>query len=320
MTSKAFTVPSFAKINWRLQILGKRPDGYHELSTILQTISLNDSLHFQSSDDGGISLECDDDEIPTDDRNLVVRAALALKQHYGIERGAKIKLKKRIPARAGLGGGSSNAATSLLALSHLWKIRPDRKALVEIGAGLGADVPFFFIGGTALGKGTGTTLSPLNDCDGHHLVVLTPNAGVSTADAYAAMNSLALTTSKTASILSSSPAGQNFFDSERSTVCEDFRNDFESVIFDMEPEIRRSKEALLQAGARYALLAGSGSSVFGVFENQHSRELALGKIQMEPGWRAFPCDTLSRNEYKRALTVDEISLLSFFNSDSDIGA
>jgi 4-diphosphocytidyl-2-C-methyl-D-erythritol kinase len=320
VASKSFTVPSFAKINWRLEILGKRPDGYHELRTVLQTISLHDTLHFQPSEDGSISLACNDNEIPSDDRNLVVRAALALKKLYGIEHGARINLEKRIPSKAGLGGGSSNAAIALIALSHLWEIKVERQALVEIASGLGADVPFFFIGGTALGEGTGTTLSPLPDAGRHHLVILTPTAGVSTSDAYAAMNSPALTTRKPDPILSSSPAGQDFCDLNQLLIFEELRNDFESVIFDMEPEIRRSRDELLQAGARHALLAGSGSSIFGVFDDQPSRELALGKIQMEPGWRAFPCDTLSRNEYKHALTVDEISLLSSLNSESDIGA
>lgn len=320
MTSKSFTVPSFAKINWRLQILGKRPDGYHELRTILQTISLHDTLRFQHSEDGIVSLECNDNEIPTDDRNLVVRAALALRSHYGINHGATIQLEKRIPAKAGLGGGSSNAATTLACLSRLWRIKPTTRVLVEIAAGLGADVPFFLIGGTVLGEGTGTTVSPLPDCARRHLIIVTPNVGVPTSRAYAAMNSAALTTPKLDPILSSSPAGQNFCNLEQPLVFRDLSNDFESVIFDIEPEIRRSKEALLQAGARHALLAGSGSSVFGIFENQQSRDIAIGIIQTEPGWRVFACDTLSRNEYDRALNVDKISLLSFFNSDSDIGA
>jgi 4-diphosphocytidyl-2C-methyl-D-erythritol kinase len=134
------------------------------------------------------------------------------------------------------------------------------------------------------------------------------------------MNSAALTTPKLDPILSSSPAGQNFCSLDQSLVFQALGNDFESVIFDIEPEIRQSKQALLQAGARHALLAGSGSSVFGIFEDQQSRDIAIGIIHTEPGWRVFACDTLSRNEYNRALNVDKISLLSFFNSDSEIGA
>ena len=320
VTPKSFTLPSYAKINWRLEVLGKRPDGYHELRTILQTISLHDTLHFEPTNDGSISLECNDKQIPTDERNLVVRAALLFQAHHFIGRGARIKLEKRIPSMAGLGGGSSNAAVTLAALWHLWETESDKKAMSQMAAKLGADVPFFFIGGTALGEGTGTKVSPLSDCVRRYLLIVAPSVGVSTSNAYAAMNSGALTTSKLDSILSSSPEGQNFCEFEPSLAHKNLSNDFESVIFDMEPEIRRSRDAVLHAGARNALLAGSGSSVFGIFDDQQSRDLALGKIQTEPGWRVFSCDTLSRQEYNRALAVDEKSLLSFFNSDSDIGA
>jgi 4-diphosphocytidyl-2-C-methyl-D-erythritol kinase len=207
-----------------------------------------------------------------------------------------------------------------MALSRLWGLRPDPHELNEIATNLGADVPFFLVGGMVLGEGTGTTLSRVKDTSRRYLIIVTPNAEVSSTDAYGALNSTALTTPKSDSILSSSPSGSDFSGPEPSLVFKDLNNDFETVIFDMEPEIGRSKEALLQAGAVAALLAGSGSSVFGVFEDQKQRELAIGKIQLEPGWRVFACDTLSRNEYMRALTVDEISLLDVFNSDSNIGA
>lgn len=314
MNPTHLTIPSFAKINWRLQILGKRPDGYHELSTILQTILLHDVLHFERTGDGTVTLECNTKDIPTDDRNLVVRAAYALKDRYGVKAGARIQLEKRIPVKAGLGGGSSNAAISLLALACLWEIGTDLPALKEIAAGLGADVPFFLLGGTALGEGTGTTISARPDVASQHLVLLTPNAGVSTADAYAALNSPALTTLGADPILSNSPPGRDFSDLELLVDSDDLENDFESVIFDMEPEIRRAKEALLDAGAREALLAGSGSTVFGVFPDQQAQQIAIDKIQLEAGWQVFPCVTLSRNEYFRALSVNQISLLRFFQS------
>ncbi len=320
MNSTSLSLPSFAKINLSLRILGKRPDGYHELHTILQTISLHDDLHFDLSGDGRITLTCNDPGIPTDAGNLVLRAAYALRDRYGVDTGARISLQKVIPAQAGLGGGSSNAAIALLALIHLWQIPATASELSEIAARLGADVPFFLSGGTALGEGTGTTLSKLPEGVIQHLIVVTPSASVSTAEAYAAVDSVALTTSGVEPILSSSPTGADFQDSTPGLLHYDLKNDFESVIFDIEPEIKRAKDALLRAGANCALLAGSGSSVFGIFSSQEAQQSAINKIQLEAGWRMFACVTLSRNEYIRALSVGEVSLVRSFNSDSDIGA
>jgi 4-diphosphocytidyl-2-C-methyl-D-erythritol kinase len=323
----ALSLPSFAKINWSLEILGKRRDGYHEVRTLLQTISLHDNLHFELSEDDAISLSCDRPDIPTDDENLIVRAAYALKDRYKVDQGARIRLEKRIPAKAGLGGASSNAAVSLLALARLWSVAATAPALLEIAAALGTDVPFFLLGGRALATGTGATVSSLPeqaDNDLQHLIVITPNTGVSTADAYAALSSPALTTTNTDPILSSSRGEVKSRHSQpwplRDCSQDDLKNDFESVIFDIEPEIRRTKETLLQAGARGALLAGSGSSVFGIFANRQDQERAVNEINLEAGWRIFPCVTVSRNEYLGALGSRDIPFLRSFNFESDIGA
>jgi 4-diphosphocytidyl-2-C-methyl-D-erythritol kinase len=318
------TFPSFAKINWSLQILGKRPDGYHEVKTLLQTISLHDDIHFEVSGTSEISLSCDDPAVPTDEQNLIVRAALALRNRYRLNRGVRIRLEKSIPAQGGLGGASSNAAVSLLALAKLWKLETTGSALLEMASSLGADVPFFLRGGTALATGTGTNLSVLEDKanpDVQHLILITPNARVSTARAYAALRSPALTTSDTDPILSSSRDEANSGHSQLSPLQNSLRNDFESVIFDIEPEIRRTKETLLQAGALGALLAGSGSTVFGIFADQDDQQRALNEIKLEPGWRIFPCVTVSRNEYvQRALGSQDILFLRSFNFGSDPGA
>jgi 4-diphosphocytidyl-2-C-methyl-D-erythritol kinase len=327
---QSLSLPSFAKINWSLQILGKRPDGYHEVSTLLQTISLHDDLHFEATTDGAISLSCDEPGIPTNDENLIVRAAYTLKHRYKIVQGARIRLKKRIPAKAGLGGASSNGAVSLLALPHLWGVAASAPELFEIAATLGADVPFFLLGGRALATGTGATVSSLPDQvdDVRHLVIITPNAGVSTAEAYAAVSSLALTTKNTDPILSSSRNEANLqysrpwpVDDEWKNRSQDgLKNDFEPVIFDIEPEIRRTRETLLQAGALGALLAGSGSSVFGIFADRKDQQRAVEEIKLEAGWRIFPCVTVSRNEYLRAVGSWDTPFLRSFNSGFDIGA
>jgi 4-diphosphocytidyl-2-C-methyl-D-erythritol kinase len=319
----SLSVPSFAKINWNLQILGRRADGYHEVRTLLQTISLHDDLHFEVTRDGSIALTCNDPEIPIDEQNLIVQAAYALKRHYNLDQGASVRLEKRIPTKAGLGGASSNAAVSLLALAHLWNLETSASELLEIAATLGADVPFFLIGGCGLATGTGATVSSLADRSDngvHHLIVITPNASVSTPEAYAALRSTALTTSPTKTILSSSRTEPESRYSQPWPLPDSLNNDFESVIFDIQPEIRRTKEALVQAGTHGALLAGSGSSVFGIFADSEDQQRALKEMKLEAGWRVFPCVTLSRNEYFRALGSWSFPFLRSFNSESDIGA
>ena len=294
-------LPSFAKINWTLRIPGKRPDGYHEVATVLQSISLCDELAFELREDDQISLTCNDPAIPVDDSNLIVKAARALQVKGGVD----ITLVKKIPAKGGLGGGSSNAAVTLLALNRLWRLNRRETDLRQIGAQLGADVPFFFVGGTAVAQGIGTQVDEVGDVAPQWLIIITPNASVATASAYAALNAPSLTTIDSVSILSSSFTEPFSGDSSHWPL----HNDFEGVIFEREPEIRRAKEALLAAGAQNALLAGSGSSVFGIFNDAPGRDQALDNLRSEVGWRVFACHTLSRSEYLQAI-----------NRQSDTGA
>jgi 4-diphosphocytidyl-2-C-methyl-D-erythritol kinase len=320
VTPTKLTLRSFAKINWSLQILGKRPDGYHNLRTILQTVSLHDDLHFELIDEDSITASCDDPRIPSDAGNLVVRSAAALKSSFNVSKGVRIRLEKRIPSKAGLGGGSSNAAVTLLALSHLWQIQATNRELLTIASELGADVPFFLLGGAALAEGTGTNLSPLPDYEKKFLIIVSPNAEISTVDAYNAYDRVALTTPDRAPILSSSPndADADVLVSDAAISCR--HNDFESVVFDISPEIKRAKQAILRTGADEALMAGSGSSVFGIFSDLQAQQKAITGIQLEPGWRVYPCVTLSRNEYDSALNVGSVSLVRSFNSESNLGA
>ena len=316
MIQTSLKLPSFAKINWFLHVPGKRADGYHEVITVLQTISLADELSFQLRADSEVSLVCDEPSIPVDDSNLVVKAANALRQRAGAPSGVQIQLKKRIPAKGGLGGASTNAAVTLLALNELWKCGLDIDDLVSLGSELGADVPFFLLGGRCVATGTGTSLTPVSDVPKQHLVTITPNAQVSTAEAYASLNAASLTTSESASILSSSLAELNSADSRQWPL----RNDFEKVIFEIEPEIERAKSALLDAGARGALLAGSGSSVFGLFDSETARNRACEDLKCEAGWRVFPCETLSRDEYFSAINSSGFPLLrSLKTADRDTG-
>ncbi len=310
METPSFSLPAFAKINLSLRILGKRSDGYHEVHTVLQTISLQDELTFSARSDGEVSLTCDHSEIPTDHTNLIFRAAIALKRAHGVNAGAHVHLTKRIPTKAGLGGGSSNAAVALLGLARLWHAQLAEKELNEIAASLGADVPFFLVGGRAFGSGTGSLITPLGDLEQKQLLIVSPTAFVSTADAYAALMAPALTSSEAETILAVSQREAISCDSDPWDLSDNLVNDFEPVIFDREPEIERAKEALLLAGAECALLAGSGASVFGIFASVDAQASGAKLIQAEEGWRLFPCVTISRAEYRRALRNGE-SLGSF---------
>ena len=293
MPETSITLPAFAKINWNLRVIGKRADGYHELETILQTITLHDTIHLTATDGPEINLSCDDRSLPTGTRNLVYRAAQALQARFGQDRGARIRLEKRIPLQAGLGGGSSDAAIALIGLAYLWNLKGSFTELTEIAATLGADVPFFLNGGTARGTGIGTQLTRLPDVLEKFLLILKPNANVSTAQAYQALNAPSLTTLSGNTILSGSLAQQNLDHAQA--------NDFESVVFRLGAEIERAKTALTRAGAGQATLAGSGSAVFGIFDNREAQERAIQAIELEPGWRVFPCTTVGRDQYQRAM-------------------
>jgi 4-diphosphocytidyl-2-C-methyl-D-erythritol kinase len=294
---KIIRLPAFAKINLGLRVHGRRADGYHEISTVFQTVTLHDRMTFEATEGEDIELSCSDPEIPTDETNLVRRAASALKERYGTARGARVFLEKKIPAGSGLGGGSSDAAVTLVALARLWEIETNRRELSEIGARLGADVPFFFAGGTALGTGTGAEISPLDDAPEMHLVVVTPHVRVSTAEAYKLLNAPALPKDDAVANLSVSRTEAEF----RVSLCGMTTNDFEAAVTRLHPEIGRVRKTLERAGANRAMLSGSGSSVFGVFESDGEAESARAALKAEGAWQVFACKTLTRAGYLREL-------------------
>lgn len=308
VTENKLTLPSFAKINLSLHVMGRRADNLHEIRTILQTITLHDTLTFESDIEASraspLGITCDDPTIPTDERNLVHKAAQALQRRYKVDAGARIHLEKRIPTGGGLGGGSSNAAAALLALNHLWRCAATRAELTRLAATLGADVPFFLYGGTALGTGTGTEIAPLADAPHKHIIVVTPRIEVSTATAYARLSALplnlksgSLTKPDAVSILPGSHAIADFEIPSLDT----HHNDFESVVFRQHPEIEAVRDDLLRCGARRAMLSGSGASVFGIFESELDRASAAHELRRKVDWRVFDCMTLARAAYEQAL-------------------
>lgn len=295
MLQTSFTVPAFAKINWFLRILGKREDNFHELWTAFQTISLADKLTFSESKE--LILTCNDSNIPTNEENLIIRAARILRERFRINKGAEIYLEKNIPSPGGLGGGSSNCAVALLGLLKLWNLKISLSELIQIGKNLGSDVPFFFFGGTALGMGRGTEITETKDVSENYMILITPNINVPTPLAFAKLNAPRLTNFSPKSILKlcSDEAGK--LNRQQNVPI----NDFESVIFEIEPEIKRVKETLLKCGARNSLMSGSGASVFGIFENEETRQATLKALEKEKDWRKFAVATISRSEYREAL-------------------
>ena len=293
----SFTLPSFAKLNLDLCVIGKRSDGYHELFTVFQTVSLCDSISFELSE--SIELTCSDHTIPTDKRNLILKAANILRDRFAVSGGAAIHLEKRIPAPGGLGGGSSNAAVALIGLKRLWGLDISFDEMIEIAKTLGSDVPFFLCGGTAMGFGRGTKIEPTGDISEGNLIIVTPDVHVSTADAFKELNPPYLTSEDSESILVNCRFNAESLDLQHSAL----KNDFEPTVFSSHPQIALVKETLLELGAVNALMSGSGASVFAVFDKEETRQTAMKALDEQVNWRKFAVATISRDKYREALEL-----------------
>lgn len=292
-----FSLPSFAKINWTLRVLGKREDSFHELFTVFQTVSLNDTLSFSDAD--ALELTCDDPNIPVNETNLIVRAAEALRRAFGVANGAAIHLEKRIPSPGGLGGGSSNAAVALIGLNRLWELDLPLYELHSIGEELGSDVPFFLYGGTAMGTGRGELIEPIDDIAAENMVIVTPPIAVSTAEAFYGLDASALTIEERNRILPVCRAEALTLDPRRTALI----NDFEGMVFNAHPEIAWAKTALFELGAVNAAMSGSGASVFAIFDNIETRQTAIKALDQQSTWRKFAVATVSRSEYRESLGI-----------------
>lgn len=270
-----------AKINLGLHVLRRRADGYHDLDTVFLRIPWADEVRAEASDT--LTLTCSDERLPVDAGNLVMRAALALREHAGAQRGsaqrgASLHLEKRLPYGAGLGSGSSDAAAALLLLRDLWQTGSSDADLHRIAAGLGADVPFFLGSASAArGTGIGDMLAPLISTDGapyvcpFPLVVAVPGAAVSTADAYRHVMPRAESRADLAALVAS-----NDLAAWRAHLV----NDFEASVLPRYPAVASAKAALLEAGAAYASLSGSGGAVFGAFESEAESEAAAEAMRL----------------------------------------
>jgi len=261
-----------AKINLLLRVLGKRPDGYHDLASVMQQISVYDELTYSLRPDG-IKLSCPGADLPTNDQNLIYRAAQSIFYHTGYQGGVEIILNKHIPSAAGLGGGSSDAATTLMALNDLCSLNVSQNDLMKIGSKLGADVPFFIFATSAFATGIGDKLQRLHDLPEINLVLINPAFPLSTKTVYENLN-LTLTKKK------NNYSIPRFY--ALGDVIRELHNDLEAVSLTMHPELNDFKQMLVREGALGALMSGSGPTLFGIFADeksaQEAREAILKKV------------------------------------------
>ena len=288
------SVRAFAKINLDLRVLGTRADGFHELRTVFQAISLHDIVECVPRE-GPFAIECSTAGIPLDRGNLVWKAAAALwrsLRRTGPVQGVTVRLTKNIPLQAGLGGGSADAAATLLALARLWRVPVRPAQLTDVAATLGADVPFFLSGGTALGLGRGDEVYPLADLPRHWIVLLIPGFGVSTAEAYGWYDG--------ERDLARGATGREpqYVPGPWPSRAAQMINDLEAPIARHHPEIDQMKAALRRSGALAAAMSGSGSTVFGLFQKRKEADAAVERLSGS-GWRVLLTESHGRGEYGR---------------------
>lgn len=301
-------VRALAKINLDLRVLHRRPDGYHELRTIFQTVSLADTLEisFTPARTTTIQLQSNPD-IPD---NIVVRAARLALDSMRVTGHVELALHKAVPMGAGLGGGSSDAAAVLLTLPVLAKRRIEQTALIRIAAELGSDVPFFLLGGTAVGIGRGTELYPLPDLPPLPGLILVPDLHVSTAEAYRSLNRPLTTEPLKNNIVSFQ---SDIWSVSRGRAGEgdlvSWSNDFETEVFKQFPQLSSLKRRLLRVGALPVRMTGSGSGLYGLFRTRGEVDRALKSLKEE---RVFPISLVSRARY-RAMWLRRLQ--AFTNED-----
>jgi 4-diphosphocytidyl-2-C-methyl-D-erythritol kinase len=266
-----YNLPSFAKINVGLHVLGVRPDGYHEIETILQSIDLHDDIEFlfEPAKVLEIHITTDHPEIPSDETNLIAQAIRIWAKVHQTSAKIQVQLTKRIPVGSGLGGGSSNAAATLVALLKYTETKFGDEALSRMAAEVGSDAPFFLYGGTVRATGRGEIIELLEDAPSKLVLLVHPKVHCSTVEVYKKLDEIGLTGSTNSNIISRDQRPE----SQREVVSQ-FENDLEKVVFALYPEIASIKKRLLELGASAAALTGSGSTVYGLFESAHDLEKA----------------------------------------------
>ena len=265
-------VKAHAKINWALNILGFRPNGYHELDMLMQSVELCDEMVFRPAED--LTLSVNGGPRECDDKNLVIRAAKALCAHVGKELGAQIDLAKYIPARAGMGGGSADCAAALIALNDMWKLELPMETLLSIGLKLGADVPFCLTGGLARVSGIGENIDPMPAAPAIPLAMVTPGGGLSTQDVFRAWDA----GDRTVSAHDMYDLARAVMDKDLGRIAALTHNSLEAPAVDMMPEIGACMAAFRDLGAGAVFMTGSGSTVVAAFETDEQARAAAARV------------------------------------------
>lgn len=278
MNRLVVTVP--AKLNLHLQVLGKRADEYHDVWTLFQSIDLADGLHVEDSPDGQVTLTVEPTAtVPVDEDNLVLQAVDALRRHTGLDRGAVLRLCKRIPVGAGLGGGSADAAGALFALDRLWGLHLPLPVLSDVASDVGSDVAFFLHGGLALGHGRGDQILPLPDMRARGVVVAAPPLQISTTEAFAELDRRLTSRGPDATV--EAFVVDHREDGEGEPPWRSLLNDFERVVTQRWPEVGRVARAIRDTKPLHAGLTGSGAAVFGIFADLPAAHRAAREIGHE---------------------------------------
>lgn len=268
-------VKAYGKINISLDIVGKREDGYHLLKMIMQNVDLYDSMSFEKCSKG-INITCNKPYIPTDERNLVYKAAKLFMDTYDIKEGINIYLKKNIPVAAGMAGGSADAAAVFKALTEVFKIDADDNELMNLGVKIGADVPYCIMGGTALCEGIGEVITPLAPFKNHILVLVKPNFGVSTKEVYKNLDINKIFKHPDTEALIKAMEEERLAD-----VCNNMKNLLENVTLRKYPVLKRIKEDMIKMGAMGSMMSGSGPTIFAFFDDMLKAQRCYDKFKTQ---------------------------------------
>lgn len=284
-------VRSFSKINLGLEILRTRADGYHDIRTLFQSINFFDELEFRSLSTNRIILSGTDPSIPWGTENLIYQAAAALKRYKKCSCGVEIRVTKKIPAGKGLGGGSSNAAMTLFGLNRLWELGCEITELEMLAGRLGADIPYFLTGGLCLGTGKGDELKPLTDLAEHPCILLLPEIFVPTAAVYANLSKPLTSEEKDSKI-------SRFLNTREFCGLE---NGLEESVFRLYPQIKAIKSLFQNLAPRLSLVSGSGSAVFGLFNEPEKAAIAFKELGAR--YRVVLTESISRERYWKEAIV-----------------
>lgn len=297
---RMLTIPGYAKINLTLNVLGRRPDGYHDVEMVMQAIDLHDLIILRGKSEAGIEIQCSHPYVPANPNNLAYRAAELLIKERGAKCGLVIQIVKKIPVAAGLAGGSTDAAAVLVGLNELWDLGYTRDELMRLGGQLGADVPFCILGGTALATGTGTDLKPMRPAPEMELVLVTPDIAISTRDVYTRYTPGLVKQRPDRTGMESAICGNDVNGIKRNLV-----NVLEPVTLHYYPRVAEVKQKMEEAGVRPVVMSGSGPTLFTIADSRETADWFAGKLNHLGIGRVIRTRTRSLSALEERRTRDE---------------